>query len=57
MAFTNAMGVLVALESAINAGLVDSALLHVEDGFGVGVSHLIFVYGLHKQIATGSRHE
>jgi hypothetical protein len=36
-AFAAALGVFVALEPAVDAGLVDSALLHVEDDFGAGV--------------------
>jgi hypothetical protein len=36
-AFAVALGVFVALEPVVDAGLIDSALLHVEDDFGAGV--------------------
>ena len=36
-AVAEALGVFVALERAVDTGLIDSALLHVEDGFGAGV--------------------
>ncbi len=35
--FAEPLGVFIALEPAVDAGLVDSALLHVGDGFGAGV--------------------